>query len=167
MEQNINDANQNSNNSGITSNSLFELIQNIQNKLNVEQNQNTDKEVSKENPSQPNDNIYEKSAKNIDTNSGFDFSSLGDILSKFASGGGNSSNDASQDNSSNDMNFDMNTMLRMQKVLGQMNRKDPRKSLLLSLKPFLRKSRQDRISEYITILNVTSALGIFGDKGSD
>ncbi|MNP28799.1 hypothetical protein D3C76_1217920 [compost metagenome] len=61
----------------------------------------------------------------------------------------------------------MNTILKMQRMLGSMNKSDPRKNLLLSLKPFLRQSRQDKLNEYITILSVTSALGIFGGKGSD
>jgi hypothetical protein len=48
-----------------------------------------------------------------------------------------------------------------------MNTNDPKKNLLLSLKPFLRKSRQDKIGEYVTILTVLNALKIFEKKGSD
>jgi hypothetical protein len=166
MDQDIN-SNENSNTTNnINSNSLFELIQNIQSKLNVEQNQEKNKEENVQEIPQK-----ENSTKTIDSNknqnSGFDFSALSGILNNFVANNGNSNGENDNSGMFENMNIDPNTILRMQKVIGQMNRKDPRKNLLLSLKPFLRKSRQDKISEYITILNVTSALGIFGDKGSD
>ena len=44
---------------------------------------------------------------------------------------------------------------------------DPKRNLLLSLKPFLRKTRQDKLNEYITILTIVDAIGIFNSKGSD
>ena len=43
----------------------------------------------------------------------------------------------------------------------------PQKDLLLSLKPFLRKSRQEKIGDYMTILSVISILESFKNKGSD
>ena len=48
-----------------------------------------------------------------------------------------------------------------------MNTNDPKRNLLISLKPFLRKSRQDKLNEYITILGIIKVLGIFDKKGSD
>ena len=48
-----------------------------------------------------------------------------------------------------------------------MNNSNPQKDLLLSLKPFLRKSRQNKINEYLTILSLISLLDSFKDKGSD
>jgi len=44
---------------------------------------------------------------------------------------------------------------------------DPQKNLLLSLKPFLRKSRQDKIGEYMSMLTIAKAIEIFTSKGSD
>ncbi|MNI93952.1 hypothetical protein D3C73_1519800 [compost metagenome] len=63
----------------------------------------------------------------------------------------------------------MNTISTIQRLFGSgaAGMADPRKNLLMSLKPFLRQSRQDKLSEYLTILSITSALGIFGNKGSD
>ncbi|MEG1141497.1 MAG: hypothetical protein RSE41_03450 [Clostridia bacterium] len=57
--------------------------------------------------------------------------------------------------------FDISTLLKVQKILSNMNKSDPRKNLLLSLKPFLRESRQEKINEYITYLSIGSAIGIF------
>ena len=51
--------------------------------------------------------------------------------------------------------------------MSKMNSNSPQKELLLSLKPFLRKSRQDKMENYITILNVISILDSLKDKGSD
>ena len=44
---------------------------------------------------------------------------------------------------------------------------NPKKNLLLSLKPFLRKSRQDKLNEYITMLTLIDAFEAFSSKGSD
>ena len=52
-------------------------------------------------------------------------------------------------------------------MFSSFNQDDPKKSLLLSLKPFLRKTRQDKIGEYITMLTIAEAIGIFNKKGSD
>ena len=52
-------------------------------------------------------------------------------------------------------------------IISNFNKNDPKKDLLKSLKPFLRKSRQDKIGEYINILSIINAIDIFGSKGSD
>ena len=51
--------------------------------------------------------------------------------------------------------------------MSNFTKNDPKKDLLRSLKPFLRKSRQDKIGEYMTILSLVDAIDIFGSKGSD
>ena len=179
MESNIEDKN----NSGASD--LFELIQSIQSKLNDEQKLDTNntkfEEASKEVNNLKSENT---NMNNMNNNNNLDFSGLSSILGKInipelLSGLGNSNNNSnkkSQNNYSNEninssnsdnLNIDMNTIFKMQKIIGSMNKSDPRKNLLLSLKPFLRQSRQDKINEYITILSLTSVLGIFGDKGSD
>ncbi len=79
----------------------------------------------------------------------------------------NNSNDSTT-NSSSGFNFDPSILLKAQNIFGAMNSNDNKKNLLLSLKPFLRKTRQDRMNEYINIMNVISILGNFrGKKGSD
>ena len=51
--------------------------------------------------------------------------------------------------------------------MGALNSSSPQKDLLISLKPFLRKSRQDKMGDYLTILSVISVLESFKNKGSD
>ena len=70
-------------------------------------------------------------------------------------------------NGSSDQSVDPNTLLKISKLMSKMNSNSPQKDLLLSLKPFLRKSRQDKMENYITILNVISMLDSLKDKGSD
>ena len=67
-------------------------------------------------------------------------------------------------NSQTNNSFDLSSLLKMQKIITALNEEDPRKNLLTSIKPFLRKSRQNKIDQYITYLSVISAIGIFNDK---
>ena len=126
---------------------LYDLISNIQAKLNEDNtNSSTDtKNTENINESTQNDannttennNTYTNTSTNTGNNNNFDFS-----------------------------NLDMNTILKMQNLLSKFNRNTPKKTLLYSLKPFLNQSRQDKLGEYITILSVMDALDIF-KKGSD
>lgn len=88
----------------------------------------------------------------------------------------NSSNESSQEqtSSSNDTennsassSFDPSIFIKIQQIMGAMKSNTPQKDLLLSLKPFLRKSRQEKIGDYMTILSVISILESFKNKGSD
>ena len=70
-----------------------------------------------------------------------------------------------ENNSDTNDNFNFN---KIQNILSTLTKKDPRKELLIALKPFLRKSRQDKINEYLMYLTIASSLGIFNrddDKG--
>ena len=70
-------------------------------------------------------------------------------------------------NSNPFMNIDMETMMRVGKIFSSMNKEDPRKNLLLSLKPFLRNSRQKNVDTYVFILGILNVLDTFnnGDSG--
>lgn len=70
------------------------------------------------------------------------------------------------ENSNTNSSFDPDMLLKIQKIMVAMNGNNDKKNLLLSLKPFLRKTRQDKINEYINILNIISALDSF-KKGRD
>ena len=71
----------------------------------------------------------------------------------------NLNSNTSSDNS--DSSFDPNMILKIQSIISKLNSSSAQKNLLLSLKPFLRKSRQDKMENYITILNVISVLESF------
>lgn len=76
------------------------------------------------------------------------------------------------DSSSGDFNFsdiDINTLLKMKQVMEAMNsnKDDPRANLLLSLKPYLKKSRQDKVEQYVKLFGIGKAFEAFGSLGGD
>ena len=81
---------------------------------------------------------------------------------------GFSNNDSSYDsNGSNNPQIDMDTMLKIGKIISLMNdsKNDDRSNLLLSLKPYLRESKKNKLSQYIKLLNMSRALEFFNNDG--
>lgn len=170
---------------------LFNLIQSIQTKLNTEEISKDSKIKTKnQNDAETNTFIDEKvnpivskettTNKNQNTinNSGSDndFSNLASLLQNIDLSSimniFTNNNTAAKQNDNAESNsifngFDASTILKFQRILSSMNKNDPKKNLLLSLKPFLRKSRQDKLNEYVTMLTIANAIEIFGSKGSD
>ena len=69
-------------------------------------------------------------------------------------------------------NIDIENILKMKTIIEKMNAKeDPRSNLLLSLKPYLKESRQGKVDQYIQLLNMSKILEVFpfmgGDKKND
>lgn len=191
MNENVNNEEIEKNSvSSDNSQELFDLIESIQSKLNFENNtkninidnkNNSLEENEKINISHENfENNIDNNSKNIDNNkiNNLDFSNitsllqnidLSALLNMFSSNNNNSDTYTNQDFSNNSIFSELkpSTILKFQRVITSMNKSDPKKNLLLSLKPFLRKSRQDKINEYITMLTIANAIEIFGSKGSD
>ncbi len=94
-----------------------------------------------------------------------DFSSLLNTLNK--KDNGNENEKTSNNNDDSGFNIDPSIFLKIQKIMSAMNSNTPQKDLLMSLKPFLRKSRQDKMSDYLTILSVISIIESFSNKGSE
>ena len=75
-------------------------------------------------------------------------------------------------NVSSDSNFnigdnmpDMETIMKIMKVINSSNQDSPSKNLLRSLKPFLNESRKEKIDQYIKILGMTKVFEIFNELG--
>lgn len=113
--------------------------------------------------------IQEKMGNNV-TNSDESNNNISSLLNTL-----NSSSKSSQSNNSKDeqdtnnpfSSLDPSIFLKIQKVMSALNSNTPQKDLLISLKPFLRKSRQDKMGDYLTILSIISVLESFKNKGSD
>ena len=103
-------------------------------------------------------NGNESSQQEENNTNSFDISS---ILNAFNT---NKEEDSSNNSANNGTGFDPSILLKMQKIMSTMNSNNPKKELLLSLKPFL---RQDKMNDYITILNVITVLEFFKNKDSD
>ena len=90
------------------------------------------------------------------------------IISNFAS---NNSNSNSSDNSNNFdfSNIDMDTIMKLQNIMSKMKSKkdDPRSNLLLSLKPYLKPSRKDKLDQYMKFMNLSSVIEVFNGMGGE
>ena len=173
MNDNINNEVENNNSTTSNSNQIFDLIQSIQSKLNSENDTNT--KTEEQNDTNVDDNIQNDYNENSPKNT-FDFSSIlknidiGSIINTFNSINQNNSNNDINNNTASNNNFngiDPSLIMKFGNMFSSATRNDPKKNLLLSLKPFLRKTRQDKLNEYITILTIVDAIGIFNSKGSD
>ena len=78
----------------------------------------------------------------------------------------NSTNDTSSQSDKNNpfSNIDMNTILKIKQIMEKMNQKkdDPRANLLLSLKPYLKPSRKQKVDQYIELFQMGNIMENFG-----
>ncbi|MEG0872536.1 MAG: hypothetical protein RSG48_01030 [Clostridia bacterium] len=175
-----NSNNEITNSTGSSESSLFDLIQSIQTKLNKENDNNplVETNVDLQDVKATDENIdTNKTIKKDSNNQNFDLSTLtsllgnldiSSILSTLSST--NTNQNTNKPNGSSGFNLsdiDPSMILKIQQLLSSIRKDDPKKNLLLSLKPLLRKSRQDKIGEYITILTVANTIGLFNKKGSE
>lgn len=86
----------------------------------------------------------------------------------------NSDNDNSSDNNKNTngfdfSNIDMGTIMKIKKVMESMNSKknDSRSNLLMSLKPYLKPSRKEKLDQYMNLLNISSVFEAFNSMGGE
>lgn len=81
----------------------------------------------------------------------------------------NSSNTNDSNQSSSMPNIDIETMLKLQKVMSAMNSNSNSSgaNLLRSLKPYLKPSRQAKVDEYIQLLNIEKVIGLMNSSGGD
>lgn len=137
------------------SEAISNLIQSIQSKLNNENLSSTNENKTEDISSCDNDKEINNSSS---SNSNFDISNIIGLLGKINN---------NENSGFNFDNLDPKLFSKISQIVVSLGKKDPKKDLLISLKPFLRKSRQDKIGEYITILTIIKAFEAFNDKGSD
>lgn len=70
------------------------------------------------------------------------------------------------DNSVNFNNIDFETIMKIKSIMESLNASNNQDSqLLYSLKPYLRKSRQRKLDQYINILKISQVSKLFNQKG--
>ena len=84
----------------------------------------------------------------------------------------NNSQNSNQNSSSNNPfgDFDMNTILKMQKIMSSMNndkQADYRTNLLMSLKPYLKESRKGKVDQYVQLMKMGKIFEIMNPLGGD
>ncbi len=85
--------------------------------------------------------------------------------------------DISSDFRSNNSSFnekstpdiDIGMILKMKQIMDSMksNKDDPRANLLLSLKPYLKNSRQEKVDQYIKLFNMSKVFEVINPLGGD
>ena len=80
--------------------------------------------------------------------------------------GANSTNQNKREDNSNtrqDMpNIDIETIMKMKS-----NKNDPRANLLLSLKPYLKESRKEKVDQYIQLFGMSKVMEMFNGMGGE
>ena len=72
----------------------------------------------------------------------------------------------SSDSSINFNNIDFETIMKIKSIMESLNSSNNKDSqLLYSLKPYLRKSRQKKLDQYINILKISQVSKLFNQKG--
>ena len=94
-------------------------------------------------------------------------SDLKNIINGFKASSNNNSSEKSNDSSSPEI--DINTILKMKQVMDSINsnKDDPRTNLLLSLKPYLKESRQKKVDQYIKLFGIGKAFETFNFLGGE
>lgn len=87
--------------------------------------------------------------------------------------GANSTNQNKREDNSNtrqDMpNIDIETIMKMKTIMDKMqsNKNDPRANLLLSLKPYLKESRKEKVDQYIQLFGMSKVMEMFNGMGGE
>lgn len=65
--------------------------------------------------------------------------------------------------------FDMSTMLKMKSLINSMNQQkdDPRANLLLSLKPYLKQSRKQKVDQYVKLFQMGKVMEVLNPLGGE
>ncbi len=73
------------------------------------------------------------------------------------------------DNSNPFANIDMATIIKLKTIIDKMNAKkdDPRSNLLLSLKPYLKPSRKEKVDQYVKIFSMTQIFDSLNFNGGE
>lgn len=97
-----------------------------------------------------------------------DFPDFEDFTSSFNTNNDNS-NESNSANTSPFGNIDMNTILKIKQVMDKMNdsKNDPRSNLLMSLKPYLKPTRKEKVDQYIKLMSMSSLMENFKSSGGE
>ena len=80
-----------------------------------------------------------------------------------------SSNSQNNEENSSAPDIDINTILKMKQIMDSMNsnKDDPRTNLLMSLKPYLKESRKEKVDQYVKLFGLEKAFEVFGALGGE
>ena len=115
--------------------------------------------------------MINQNSQNTSNNNSYEFPNFDEFVSSFSFSQENEKNfeDENNENENPFSNIDINTILKIKQILDSLNsqKSNPRSNLLLSLKPYVRPERKDKIDQYIKLLNVENVIENFKFSGGE
>lgn len=107
------------------------------------------------------------SANSSSSNQNMDFDSIFESIKNSSNYSTETKN--SSDNSNPFSNIDIPTIMKMKSIMDKLNSSpnNPRSNLLLSLKPYLKPSRKEKVDQYIKIFSMTQILDTLNSNGGE
>ena len=106
--------------------------------------------------------MLNQSSQNTNNSNDYEIPNFDEFVSSFSSSQENEKNFENQNNENQNpfSNIDINTILKIKQILDSVNssNNNPRSNLLLSLKPYVRPERKDKIDQYIKLLNMENVI---------
>ena len=153
---------------------MSELLKNFSTMLNKQDMPDNIKNIL--NSMNKNNNINNNdSNSDSNSNSNSNFNTTNNINNNSNSSENVNSNTTTTNSQSSNTNnifgdFDINTMLKMQKIMNSINndkQNDSRTNLLMSLKPYLKDSRKNKVDKYIQLMKMGKIFEIINPLGGD
>lgn len=154
---------------------MSDMIKNLSSMLNgkemPEDIKNIISTIASNNNNHTNSNNYNNNSttnnnNNINKNN-FETNSYSNNQHDDISSDSRSNNFTSSEKTSPDIDIGM--ILKMKQIMDSMksNKDDPRANLLLSLKPYLKNSRQEKVDQYIKLFNMSKVFEVINPLGGD
>lgn len=152
---------------------MSDMIKNLSSMLNgkemPEDIKNIISNIASNNNNHTNSNNYNSTTNNnnnINKNN-FETNSYSNNQHDDISSDSRSDNFTSSEKTSPDIDIGM--ILKMKQIMDSMksNKDDPRANLLLSLKPYLKNSRQEKVDQYIKLFNMSKVFEVINPLGGD
>ena len=140
----------------------------IKNLINNLQNSNTSN--SSNNSNNFNNSGYSQNTKKVNNSYNKSSNSYNNNYSNSNYNAQNNNNKSNEQNSNNSIpNIDMDTLMKLQNIMSKMKNSDndDMSRLLLSLKPYLRDGRKDKIDDYIKLIKMGKMTQILESFGGD
>lgn len=154
---------------------MSNFMNNLNGMLENENIKNLLNNIKNNNNSTSTDSSDIASNKNDSASSNINPEMLNNIMNMFKNSNNNENisssfnNSTSSNNTSNTPNIDMEMLLKMKSIMEKMNnnKNDPRSNLLLSLKPYLKESRKNKVEQYIQLFNMSKVMEVFNPNGGE
>lgn len=80
----------------------------------------------------------------------------------------NDSNDSNNSSKKNSSSIDIETLMKMKSIIEKLNTNNsPNSNLLNSLKPYLRKSKQSKLDQYVNLMKLSQVTDLFKNEKGD